>query len=203
MLQVPPDSLRTAIRRVFADPAYRWVRPQDPFAFLKRWVKLFVDWFFRVSDAHPLFGYAIVMALLAVLLLILVHGAFIIIRTIRKAAPAAGAGPRVRIAEKRDAAWHRRASERLMREGKFAEALMEEFWALIAELESRKLVRFQAAKTPGEYLLEAGLAPDDRSALGRLVERLYALVFAGRGCREEDVLAWRTSAMQHWGAGAR
>jgi hypothetical protein len=202
MLQVPDDSLRTVLRRVFDDPAYHWVAPRDPLAFLRQWVDALTRWLERLSADHPLAGDLMVAVLVVVLVVILVHGAFIVAGTAKRAAARESASPSARIVAPRDAAWHRRQSERLTREGRYAEALMEEFWAVIAELDSRHLVRFHPSKTPGEYLSESGLGQADRSRLATLVERLYALVFSGRVIREEDVSDWRTRALKGWGLGA-
>lgn len=198
MLQVPSDSIRLALRRVFEDPAYRWVMP-PPESWLHHWYRRLIEWIREVSAAHPLAGDAILLLLIAILVVIAVHGAFIVLGTVRRATAATEAGSPVRVVERRDAAWHRRLAQQLMREGRYAEALMEEFWAVIAELESRRLVAYRPAKTPGEYLLDSGLGAADRSALGGLIERLYPLVFAGRGCRAEDVAAWRQLAAREWG----
>jgi len=202
MRPVPADSLRAVLHRVFDDPAYRWVPPRAPLSFLSRWGEAVSQWFDRVSASHPELGYAILAGLVVILVVVLVHGAFIVAGTVRRAAALERAGPAVRIAERRDAAWHRRQADRLAREGKYAEALMEEFWAVIAELDSRRLVKFHPAKTPGEYIYEPGLGPTDRSRLALLVERLYALVFAGREIHPDDLNQWRQSALTRWGQGA-
>lgn len=202
MKLLPADSLRAVLQKVFEDPAYHWVTPRDPLAPFKRWLDRLAQWFDQLSTAHPTIGYFLIAILTIVLVVILVHGAWVVAATIRRASEKDASPGLVRIVEKRDAAWHRRESARLSREGRFAEALMEEFWALIGDLESRELVRFHPSKTPGEYLLEPRLGAADRTLLCSLVDQLYTLVFAGRGCRAEDVLAWRTMAMKEWGVGA-
>ena len=202
MTPVPADSLRAVLHRVFADPAYHWVTPRAPLAFLSRWFDAVTRWFDRVSANHPEAGYAILAGLVVILVAVLVHGAFVVAGTVRRAAALERSGPAVRIAERRDAAWHRRQADRLAREGRYAEALMAEFWAVIAELDSRRLVKFHPSKTPGEYISEPGLGPSDRSRLAALVERLYALVFAGREIHPDDLHAWRQSALDRWGQSA-
>ena len=202
MIPTPADSLRTVLARVFDDPAYHWVEPADPLAFVRQWWQLLVDALARLSLEHPMASRGLVAALVVLLVVVLVHGGWIIVGTLRRASAGESAPSPVRTVEAHDAAWHRREAMRLSREGRFTEALLEEFWALVGDLESQGLVRFHPSKTPGEYVVDPRLGTDDRARLAALVERLYALVFAGRGCDADDVLVWRTIAAEGWGAGA-
>jgi hypothetical protein len=202
MTPIPADSLRTVLARVFDDPAFRWVEPADPLAFLRQWWQLAVDSLSNLSLTHPMASRILVAVLVVILVAILVHGCWIVIGTLRGAAAGEQVPMTVRTVEAHDAAWHRRQAMRLSREGRFAEALFEEFWALVRDLEVRRLVRFHPSKTPGEYVFDPDLGAADRARLGALVERLYALVFAGRECRADDVVAWRAAAAEEWGAGA-
>lgn len=202
MTPIPADSLRAVLARVFDDPAYRWVEPPDPLGFLRRWWQLLGDWLSTLSTEHPMASQFLVVGLVVLLVVILVHGSWIVLGTLRRASTDEAAAKLVRAAEAHDAAWHRREALRLSREGRFAEALLEEFWALVRDLEARHLVRFHPSKTPGEYVSDPGLGPAGRARLGVLVERLYALVFAGRGCRADDVLEWRAAAAGDWDAAA-
>jgi hypothetical protein len=203
MIPVPADSLRALLARVFADPAYHWVTPKSPFQTLQRWWLRLQEWLARLDATHPYLERLMVAGLVVILVVILVHGAWIIVGTLRHASGHEATASPVRSIERRDASWHRREAQRLSREGRYGEALMEEFWALISDLEARQLVRFHPSKTPGEYALEPALGPTDRAQLSVLVSQLYALVFAGRDCRAEDILAWRTAATKEWGAAPR
>jgi hypothetical protein len=202
MNPVAADSLRTVLDRVFRDPGYRWHTPPNPLAFLQHWFDLVGRWLHRLNTAYPDAERIFVAVLVVLLVVILVHGSWIVVGTLNRAsATEQSAGP-VRVVERRDARWHRREAARLLRDGRYAESLMEEFWALIADLEARHLVRVHPSKTPGEYTFDPGLGAGERARLTVLVNRLYALVFSGRGCSADDVLAWRATADKEWGEAA-
>lgn len=203
MNPIPADSLRGVLDRVFRDPAYQWHTAHEPLGFLQRWIEQLAQWFHRINRDYPDAENILIAGLVVVLVVILVHGSWIVAGTLKRASSLGQIAGPIRTVERRDAAWHRREAARLLREGRFAESLMEEFWGLIADLESRRLVRVHPSKTPGEYALDPALGAADRAQLSALVSRLYALVFSGRGCGADDVLAWRATAEKEWGEAAR
>ena len=72
-----PDSLRAALDSVFAQPAYQWEAPRDPFAFVTRAWNTVRDWIERMQAQNPMLVRALWWVLLAVLALILLHAAWV------------------------------------------------------------------------------------------------------------------------------
>ncbi|HSB54273.1 MAG TPA: hypothetical protein VLD58_07945, partial [Gemmatimonadales bacterium] len=68
-----PDSLRAVLDKVFADPAYEWVEPRNPLDFLLRWWRDFLRWLSGLEQAQPLFYWALIWILTAILAAIVVH----------------------------------------------------------------------------------------------------------------------------------
>ena len=183
------DSLRAVLDSVFASPAYRWVERPDPLAELRRWFGELVRWVAALRETHPL-GYRLVVAgLVAVLIGILVHAAWVLVRTVRPG-PESGAGMVLPMA-RRDRGWFAREAERLAAAGRFAEAMQADFLALVLALDAARLVRFHPAKTPREYAREPELGPGARAELGDLAGTLYGYAFAGRPCGAREYEAWR------------
>ena len=85
-----------------------------------------------------------------------------------------------------DAAAHLAIAERLAGAGQYAEALGHRFLALVLELDARKALRFQASKTPAEYVGEARLDQAGRATLAGLVARLYRHVFGAAPSDERE-----------------
>jgi hypothetical protein len=187
---MPPDSLRAILDSVFADPAYRWVERPEPLAVVRRWFGGLLDWLGELRDHNPL-GYRLVLgALVVVLVAILVHALWVLVRTIRPAIrePIPSGPDRSR----RNREWYRTEAARLAGQGRYPEAMQADFLGLILAWDAAELVRFHPAKTPREYAREPGLAPDRRVALGELVGTLYGCVFARRPCGGETWSAWST-----------
>jgi hypothetical protein len=102
--------------------------------------------------------------------------------------------------EPRDAAWYARQADRYAGERRFAEAIQAAWHALVLELDTRGLVRYRSAKTPGEYAGERTLTPADRERLSGLVVDLYRFVFGREPCTEREYHAWRSLAAGDWHA---
>ena len=171
---VPPDSLRAALRDVFARPEYRWSERPDPWGWIVGvWYRL-LDWLDTVQRGHPA-GFKVLLAVLALVLVgLLAHMGYVVWRITRPTArtPAGGAegiGGR----ELADA-----------RAGRYAEALAYRFVALVLELERRRALAFHPSKTPAEYVGEARLDAAGRASLAELVARLYRHLFGGVPCDE-------------------
>lgn len=182
---VPPDSLRAALRDVFARPEYRWSERPDPWGWIVGvWYRL-LDWLDTVQRGHPA-GFKVLLAVLALVLVgLLAHMGYVVWRITRPTArtPAGGAegiGGR----ELADARAHRARAEELARAGRYAEALAYRFVALVLELERRRALAFYPSKTPAEYVGEARLDAAGRASLAELVARLYRHLFGGVPCDE-------------------
>ena len=182
---VPPDSLRAALREVFARPEYRWNERPDPWGWIVDvWYRL-LDWLDTVQRGHPA-GFKVLLAVLALVLVgLLAHMGYVVWRITRPTArtPAGGAegiGGR----ELADARAHRARAEELARAGRYAEALAYRFVALVLELERRRALAFHPSKTPAEYVGEARLDAAGRASLAELVARLYRHLFGGVPCDE-------------------
>lgn len=186
-LQSPPaDSLRTVLRRIYASHEYEWEAPRDPLGFLRELHAALLDWLEAFQESHPV-AYLIFLAVLTGLLLgILVHFTYLVWRALRpRAVSEPGVAQAVR--KPRDAAWHQEEAQRLARDGHYAEALAHRFTALILELDARKALVFHPSKTPAEYVGEARLDEDGRSALTGLVGTLYRHLFGGAPCTLDEL----------------
>lgn len=185
---LPPDSVRAALRHVFAAREYDW-HPSVRESFLS---KLFVlvarvlAWFDQLHETHPA-GYWILIGLMvAMLLAILAHFGTLVWRAFHPA-PAAARPLGGEAAEPHDAEWHLAEARRLGLAGRYADALGHRFLALVLELERRRLVQFHRSKTPAEYVADAQLGEAQRRALAELVGVLYRHLFGGAPC---DAAVW-------------
>jgi hypothetical protein len=188
-----PDSLRTVLDSVFAARQYRWVRRPDAFASLRlRWAELKV-WLQGLHDAHPVGYRLILVAAVAILIAILIHAGWAFLRAIasesRRADQVPGPDRRWQ-----DEAWYRRESDRLASQGRFADAIQADFIALLLALDTRRLLKFDASKTPGEYARETRFSPDGSRAFRELVRNLYGYGFARWPCGPAEFAEWRARA---------
>jgi hypothetical protein len=188
-----PDSLRAVLDSVFAAPRYRWVRRPDPLAALRlRWAE-FKEWLQGLHDAHPL-GYRLMLfAAVAILLAILIHAGWVFLRAIGSESSRADQAPGPD-GRRQDEAWYRREADRLASQGRFADAIQADFIALLLALDARRVLKFDASKTPGEYASETRLAPDASRAFRELVRNLYGYAFARWPCGPVEFAEWRTRA---------
>lgn len=184
-----PDSLRAVLDSVFADPAYRWVERPEPMAQVQGWLTRLEQWLTGLRDHNPLGFKVLLAALIIVLVVILVHAGWVLVRTVR---PRTGdLSPIASPVLRRDREWYRREAERLAGDGRFAEAMQADFLALVLSLDAAQLVRFHPSKTPLEYTREARLDPGLRAELSDLVGSLYQYLFARRPCGPAEYLDWR------------
>jgi hypothetical protein len=193
MQQQQPDSLRAVLDSVFAGPQYRWVQRPDPFASLRfRWAE-FVQWLRSLHDAHPV-GYRLALvAAVVVLAAILIRTGWNFLRAIGSERGRAKLAPGLE-RPRRDEAWYRHEADRLAHQGRFADAIQADFIGLLLALDARRVLRFDASKTPGEYVSEPRLAPDARQAFRELVRSLYGYAFARWPCGPAEYAEWRVRA---------
>ena len=182
---VLPDSLRAALREVFARPEYRWNERPDPWRWIVDvWYRL-LDWLDAAQRGHPA-GFKVLLALLTLVLVgLLAHMGYVVWRITRPTARTPAGGARgIGGLEFADARAHRVRAEELARAGRYSEALAHRFVALVLELERRRALAFHPSKTPAEYVGEARLDAAGRASLAELVARLYRHVFGGIPCDE-------------------
>lgn len=197
---MPPDSLRAVLDSVFAQPAYRWVERPEPLIQVRRWLLALADWLAALRDHNPLGYRVLVLALIVVLVAILVHAGWVLVRTIRPALP--GPEPAMTGALRRDRDWYRREAARLSAEGRYLEAMQADFLDLVLALDAARLVQYHPAKTPREYTREPSLDPGLRDELRDLVGALYRYGFARWPCGPAEYAAFHERVMQEAGATA-
>lgn len=183
---VPPDSLRAAVREVFARREYQnWLVGRHPLDWLRDLWHRFQAWMDRLGTTHPGLYQVLLWGSVLLLVALLAHIGYTVWlihrRTVQPAGqvpasgllPVAGRNPRAR-------------AEALAREGRYAEALAYRFAAMLLELESARALTLKSSKTPAEYVDEARLDPRGRDTFSTLVARLYAHVFGAVPCGAGD-----------------
>jgi hypothetical protein len=188
------DTLRTALDRVFADPAYRWTSREDPLGPLRRAWMAVGDALDRLRQDNPRAYDGLVWLLVALLLAVLAHAVWVTVRTVRgggRRPDDVTASPAPVL---RDAAWYAAEAARLAAQGHYAAAMQADFLRLVLELDGRRLVAFHPSKTPSEYAREPALGEGGRRALGDLVVCLYAHAFARLPVDRDGYEAWRREA---------
>jgi hypothetical protein len=184
--QVARDSIRQAVREVFADPAYQWERPRSISSLLGEWFRRVQEVFERLQESHPLAYYVVLGLLTGLLIAILAHFAYLVWRVIG-ARPKSPATAVLKRKSPHGAQWYMDESRRLMSEGQFAEALASRFRALLLNLDRLQVIRFHPSKTPAEYLPEIRLDDNERSVFGGLIGELYGHLFGGVPCSQTEV----------------
>ena len=191
-MQQAPDSLRSVLDSVFAQPMYQWARP-SPFAILGKWWHALLQWLAGLESTRPGLYWFLFYLMLALLLAILLHAGIVFIRTLRAAHQQAEAGP-APAARARGSAWYRAEASRLAKAGRYPEAMQHDFLGLVLELDQRRVLRYHPSKTPGEYTREVQLTDSGRGAFRELVGSLYRFAFARVPCAPEDFAAWQRDA---------
>ncbi|HET9065226.1 MAG TPA: DUF4129 domain-containing protein [Gemmatimonadales bacterium] len=184
------DSLRRVLDRVFESRAYDWVPDRDPWAWLRRAWSAFVLWLHDLEQANPLGFRLLAYGAVLVLLLIVGHAIWILVRTVR-AGPHASNTVTGTDERARDAAWYRQAAHDLAGAGRFREAMEADFQALLLALEERAVLRVQASTTPAEYARQVRLSPDASAAFTATVNRLYGYLFARWPCGPDEYATWQ------------
>jgi hypothetical protein len=180
---VPPDSLRDAVAEVFARPEYRWSSGRNLLEWLAQLVGRLLDALTHLQRGHPAAFRLLLVTLIAALVGLLAHMAYVVWRITRPTArtpavvPAAARPPD-------QAGAHRARAEALARSGRYAEALAHRFVAILLDLDQRRVLDFRPSKTPAEYIGEARLDAAGRASLANLVRQLYRHLFGGLPCDE-------------------
>ena len=189
------DSLRATLDSVFAAPAYRWETREDPFGPLRRLWMAVGEWLSQLQRDNPQAYRALTWALVAVLVVILAHAAWVAVRTVRGGSRRAQRdvlGPQ---SAPRDAAWYAQESARLAAAGDFVAAMQADFLRLVLELDARQVMRFHPSRTPSEYVRDATLSEEGRLALRALVRAMYAHAFARVPLDRAAYDRWRADAV--------
>lgn len=184
---MPPDSVRRALTDIFARPEYQWVEERSLGHWaLSRW-RLLQEWLDHLAVANPAAFKGVLAVLLVVLLVLVVHLAFVLWQVLRPhvESPVAGAPLRRPI----DPQSLRVQAAALAADGRYAEALGQRFLATLLELEQARALAFNPAKTPAEFAGEARLDATGRAAMHDLVTGLYRHLFGAEPC---DARAYRT-----------
>jgi hypothetical protein len=194
------DSLRAVVDTVLNRPEYRWEHVEIKRNFLSRLFQDLMTWLFQLRDTNPALYQFIIWSLVAILLLILLHGGVVMYRTVRGASTTSGGGVEAARVVVRDARWYRQQAERLAAAGRYAEAMQAAFMHLVLRLDARDVLRYHPSKTPQEYAGEARLAEEEKARLRETVRGLYACVYAGARCDAMTYQEWMGIMQGDWHA---
>lgn len=189
------DSIRTVVRQVFAASEYDWksgVRT-SVWSRVGLWFLRGVAWLERLHDTHPVGYWVLIGLMVAMLVAILVHFGYVLVRVLRPVTTGRTAGP-APAPPPRDARWHLAEARRLAAAGRYADALGHRYLALMLDLDRRGVVRFHPSKTPAEYLGEVAVDSAARSGFADLVWSLYRHLFGGAPCAAEEWAAFDLAA---------
>lgn len=179
--------MRRALEEIFTRPEYQWVdRPSLQAWALDRWY-LLQRWFDRVAIDSPVLYRVVLTGLVIVLAGLLAHMAYVLVRVLRPS-PAGGADIAAPPPQRPTARGARAIADELARAGRYGDALGHRFLALLIELQGRRAITIDPAKTPAEYVHTARLGPGGRASFETLVARLYRHLFGAMPC---DARAYR------------
>jgi len=183
------------LREVFARPEYHWVERRHPLEWLsKLWYRA-IDWINSLAGDHPTAFTLLISVLAIALVALLVHIGYVLWRMVQPSTGRAGAAPGA-AAVITDSRSHLVRAAELARAGRYAEALGHRFLAVVLELERANAVRFNASKTPAEYVGEARLDDAGRTTFAGLVASLYRHLFGAVPCDELQYQEFGATAQQ-------
>jgi hypothetical protein len=181
---------------VFARPEYHWVERRHPMLWLSELWNRLVDWFNGLAGDHPTAFTILISLLVIALVAVLVHLGYVVWRILRPTAATGGSAAPGAAPLLRDARSHLARADALARAGRYAEALGHQFLAVVLELEQANAARFNASKTPAEYVGEVRLDDAGRTTFAGLVASLYRHLFGAVPCDEAEYLAFGATAQQ-------
>ena len=185
---------------VLSAPAYQWTQSEPRLSWLSRWWRTLVDWLGHFRETNPTAADLLFWSLAFVLVVIFVHGGWIMYRTVQGATAAEGRAGSVTSVAIRDEKWFDRLANALASEGRFAEAMQAAFTALMLRMDARGILRYHPSKTPREYAREARLGPASLADLRSAVSELYDHAYAGRAAGPEQYRAWLSGLERDWHA---
>jgi len=200
--------VQAAVARVYARPAYA-EHPDGWREWLGRklaaalgWLVEKLDSFSELRASHPWVFWAVVGWLALTAVALLAHLVWTALQAARRAEPeAAGGAGKPRKSKPRTAADWEAEAARLAVEERLREASAALYQALLLRLDGRGAVRFDPAKTPGDYRREARPHPDAARALSGFLRLFEPVAFGGRGLDAEGWERMRLAAAEG-GAGA-
>lgn len=195
-----------ALRRVYARPELQPREPGPLDGLREWWRRLWA----RIWESSPSFGdlrsdnpvvyWLVIGALVAAGLAIL----FFLLRNTLARLDDAGAAPRPRPAgpvnaRARTAAEWEEEARRAAAGGRFRDAAVALYQALLLRLESAGVIRYDPAKTPGDYRREARRDPRASGALAAFLRGFEPAVFGGRALDGDGYERLRAAAAEAGG----
>lgn len=190
-----------ALRRTYARPELQPPEPGLMDAVREWWRGLWSrigDWMDGLGGVSPIVYWAIIILLVAVALGII---GYLLWSTLlrmeargggfREAAPAHAGATNARA---RTAAEWEEEARRAAAQGRYREAAMALYQALLLRLEAAGAVRYDPAKTPGDYRREARHDPRAAGALTAFLRGFEPAVFGGRPLDGEGYERLRAAA---------
>lgn len=195
-----------ALRRTYARPE---LTPREPGALdgIREWWRAFWsrvgDWFGRFGDLRsdsPVLYWLVIGALVAAALAIIGYLLWSTLARMEAGGPLAhspgaadrgGASPNARA---RNAAEWEDEAHRAAGHGRYREAAVALYQALLLRLEAAGAVRYDPAKTPGDYRREARRDPRAAGALTAFLRGFEPAVFGGRALDGEGYERLRAAA---------
>jgi hypothetical protein len=181
--------VRTALERVYARPELA-PRPPGPLDGIGRWfrgvlarIAEWFDSFGALRGASPFLYWLVLWVLIAVGVAIVVY---LVTNTLSRLDAGGGDAPRSRgageaiDARARTAAEWEEEARRAAAAGRFREAAVALYQALLLRLEAAGALRYDPAKTPGDYRRETRRAPQAAGALTAFLRGFEPVVFGGR-----------------------
>jgi hypothetical protein len=194
--------VQEAVERVYARPEYQvrhgfreWLAGvlNDVLA----WLSDRLSGFGELRTTHPLIWWLVIGWLAASALALLAHIVWSTLQAARRAdEPAAAADATSKRPRPRSAGEWEAEAARLAAAGRLREAAAALYQALLLRLDGRGAVRFDPAKTPGDYRREARAHPDAARALGGFLRLFEPVAFGGRGLDAEGWERLRTAAAE-------
>lgn len=179
--------VRAALERVYARPelAPRQPGPMDGASgFLRRVLGRIGDWFDSfgaLRSDSPIVYWIVIGALVALGLGIIAYFVRSTLSSLEEGAPRIARGPGQAIdARARTAGEWEEEARRAAAAGRFRDAAVALYQALLLRLEAAGILRYDPAKTPGDYRREARRDPRAAGALTAFLRGFEPVVFGGR-----------------------
>lgn len=197
---ISDDSLRAVIDTVLNRSEFGWDQPAQRTNWLLNLFRNLVTWLESLRIQNPGLFSLIVWSLLAILLLILLHGGWVMYRTVKGASASGSGDVTTSRALVRESRWYQHQADRLAALGQYADAMQAAFMSLVLRLDARDVLRYHPSKTPREYAREAKLREDEKARLGDSVRALYACAYAGAPCTAMTYREWLGGLGSEWHA---
>lgn len=209
-MQIPAAAqVDEALRRTYARPALQ-PREPGPLDALREWwrqmwarIGQFFDRFGDLRSDNPLVYWGVIAVLVAVGLSILFYLLWSTLARMEdrggEGRPAVERGPALNARARTAAEWEDEAG-RAAAEGRYREAATALYQALLLRLEAAGALRYDPAKTPGDYRRETRRDPRASGALTAFLRGFEPAVFGGRALDGEGYERLRAAAA---GAGGR